>query len=35
METMIMVALFISAVATLAAVALSSYDDGPDGFSSA
>lgn len=35
METMLMVALFISVVAALAAVALSSYDGGPDSFSSA
>ena len=35
MEVMLMVALFVSAVAALAAVALSSYDEGPDGFSSA
>jgi hypothetical protein len=35
METMLMVVLFISVLLTVAAVALSSYDDGPDGFSSA
>ena len=31
----LMVALFVSAAAALGAVALSSTDDGPDGFSSA
>jgi hypothetical protein len=35
METMLMVALFVSAISALAAVALSSFDDGPDGFSNA
>jgi hypothetical protein len=30
-----MVSLIISIIATSSAVALSSYDDGPDGFSSA
>jgi hypothetical protein len=32
---MLMVALFVSVIAALGAAALSSYDDGPDGFSSA
>jgi hypothetical protein len=35
METMLMVTLFVSVLLALGAVALSSYDDGPDGFSSA
>jgi hypothetical protein len=35
METMLMVVLFFSAVATLGAVAVSSYEDGPDSYSGA
>jgi hypothetical protein len=35
MKTMLMISLIISIIAASAAVAISGYDDGPDGLSSA